>query len=95
MKKRYIISHSALPAPLNISAIVAYALLLDRLNAPGWAFGAFITLMVILAVAVYWRARNCIKVDPFEPPAEGAEGTGDDGKTRWQRRMDEIRDRQK
>ena len=50
MKRKTAIKPSSLPARSPLGTAILLWLLLDRLAAPGWAFGALWTVIALLAV---------------------------------------------
>ena len=58
MKRKTVIKSSSLPARPPTLAAIAWWLLLDRLGAPGWAYGVMWTLAAILFVAWTYRFWN-------------------------------------
>ena len=51
MKKKVAIKHSSLPMRSTVGLAIVMWLLLDRLSAPGWAYGVLWTIVGILAIA--------------------------------------------
>ncbi|MCA1857437.1 hypothetical protein LE190_16105 [Massilia oculi] len=58
MKKRIVIKTSSLPVRLPVTFTTSGWLLLDRLAAPGWAFGVFWTLVAALVVGFIYGLRH-------------------------------------
>jgi len=58
MSREVLIKQSSLQPRSPILAAIVYWLLLDRFNAPGWAFGAYWTLVVLLVVIFFYRLRR-------------------------------------
>lgn len=54
MKKRTVIKTEALPTRMPLLASVVLWLLLDRIHAPGWAWGTAWTMMALVWIA--WGA---------------------------------------
>lgn len=52
MNARNVISPKNIPASLPYSATIATGLLLDRINAPGWVWGALGTVFAVVWVSV-------------------------------------------
>jgi hypothetical protein len=52
MKRSTVIKSSSLPTRSPLGLAVLYWLLLDRLGAPGWAYGVLWTLVALLAL--FW-----------------------------------------
>jgi hypothetical protein len=52
MKK--VVSYANLPTKLPTVSTVAFGLLLDRLQAPGWVWGIYICLFSILWLGSLW-----------------------------------------
>ena len=55
MKHRTVIKPSSLPSQPPTFAAIVWWLLLDRLNAPGWAYGVLWTLVAIFFIAWVYR----------------------------------------
>lgn len=51
MKRKVVIKSSSLQTRSPVGIAIVFWLLLDRLDAPGWAFGVLWTLVAILALA--------------------------------------------
>jgi hypothetical protein len=63
--KRKVIEYNNLPAHLPIVGSIAFWLLLDRLNVPGWAWGVYWTLISIIAICEIYIAVEQEKIDIF------------------------------
>lgn len=50
MKRSTVIKSSSLPTRSPVGIAIVFWLLLDRLGAPGWAFGVLWTLVALLAL---------------------------------------------
>jgi hypothetical protein len=88
MKARKVISLKALPARIPVIPTCVAWLMLDRLDAPGWAWGVVMTFIGIVwigSIAAIWINEY---VDPFEEVETGPK------MSRWQKRMEEIRQQQ-
>ena len=53
MKKKVAIKHSSLPMRSPVGLAIVMWLLLDRLGAPGWAYGVLWTVVGILVIAFF------------------------------------------
>lgn len=51
MKRKNVIKSSSLPTRSPVGLAILFWLLLDRLGAPGWAFGVLWTLVALMAIA--------------------------------------------
>lgn len=51
MRKKKVIKHSSMPMRSPVGFAVLYWLLMDRLQAPEWAFGVLWTVVAVGAVA--------------------------------------------
>jgi len=51
MKRKVVIKSSSLQTRSPVGIAIVFWLLLDRVDAPGWAFGVLWTLVAILALA--------------------------------------------
>lgn len=51
MKRKTVIKSSSLQTRSPVGVAILFWLLLDRLDAPGWAFGVLWTLIALLALA--------------------------------------------
>jgi hypothetical protein len=58
MKNLVVIKPSSLPPKLPLQLVAVIWLLLDRFDAPGWAFGVMWTLVVILFIVVFARLHR-------------------------------------
>lgn len=57
MKRSTVIKSSSLPTRSPVGIAIVFWLLLDRLSAPGWAFGVLWTLVALMAliwIASFW-----------------------------------------
>lgn len=52
MKKHKVISVNNLPSKVPVTGTLLWILILDRLDAPGWVWGVFATLMVFLWIVI-------------------------------------------
>lgn len=60
MKRKVVIKSSSLQTRSPVGIAIVFWLLLDRLDAPGWAFGVLWTLVTLLALAwviSFWTER--------------------------------------
>jgi hypothetical protein len=65
MKKKKVLSRKRLPTRSPVGMALVLWLMLDRLKAPGWAYGVGATLMAICLaafIASYWTENE---YDPF------------------------------
>ena len=61
MKRKNVIKSSSLQTRSPVGIAIVFWLLLDRLEAPSWAFGVLWTLVVLLAlgwIASFWTESN-------------------------------------
>lgn len=65
MKKKVVIKGSSLPMRSPIGTAIVYWLLLEHINAPGWAYGVLWTLAAILGIA--YAASFFLEVDRDVP----------------------------
>jgi hypothetical protein len=64
--KRKVVSSHALPTNIPVSFTISLFLLLDKFQAPAWAFGAFWTLAVLFWLAAIYKVFADEYVDIFE-----------------------------
>ena len=61
MIRKKVIAQSNLPSRLPLNTTILFWLLLDRLNAPGWAWGALFTvvgLAWVAALIAMWKNED-------------------------------------
>ncbi len=66
MKQRKVISSENMPLHFPIAQMIAMYLLLDRFNAPSWAYGIIFTIYAIVCVAVAVGICNQRSIDLFK-----------------------------
>lgn len=65
MKSRKVISGRNLPMRSPLIATLVWWLVLDHINAPGWAWGVFYTLLVIVWFAYAWDSWTNTSMNVF------------------------------
>lgn len=72
MKKRKCISRKSLPVGLPVFRTAVLILVLDRVGAPGWAWGVAATLMALWWIGSLWVIAEQKGVDVFAADASPA-----------------------